>query len=78
MSISVPVILKPPRGWAASYVKPCVIALILVACFADIILPRLVTSGEAAPISLFYTLNEVNDLPEMRLEFPFNKSKMAF
>ena len=62
----------------ASYVKPCVIAFILVACFADIILPRLVTFGEAAQISLFWTLYEVNDLPEMRFEFPFNKSTMAF
>ena len=44
-----------------------------LACVAEVILPRLYNNVcEAASRSLFWTTNGLNELPEVRFEFPFN------
>ena len=59
--MSVSVIRGPLEGRTAIFVQPCVIALILVYVVC-----------EAAPICLFWAPNELNELPAVRFEFPFN------
>ena len=53
-----------------------------LACVAEVILPRLYNNVcEAASRSLFWTTYGLNELPEMRFEFPFiliDQSTMAF
>ena len=49
-----------------------------LACVAEVILPRLYNNVcEAASRSLFWTTNELNELPEVRFEFPFSLNSMA-
>ena len=49
-----------------------------LACVAEVILPRLYNNvSEAASRSLFWTTNELNELPEVRFEFPFSLNSMA-
>ena len=42
-----------------------------VACLADAILNSVSDVCEAAQLSLFWAPNGLNELPEMRFEFPF-------
>ena len=50
-----------------------------LACVAEVILPRLYNNVcEAASRSLFWTTNELNELPEVRFEFPFSLNSMQF
>ena len=56
-----------------------VLSGVFVACVACVI--SLVGNVEAEPISLFWASSGLNQLPEVRFEFPFNmigKSTMAF
>ena len=49
-----------------------------LACVAEVILPRLYNNVcEATSRSLFWTTNELNELPEVRFEFPFSLNSMA-
>ena len=49
-----------------------------LACVAEVILPRLYNNVcEAASRSLFWTTNGLNELPEVRFEFPFSLNSMA-
>ena len=61
----------------ANFVKISAIFFSL-ACVAEVILPRLYNNvSEAASRSLFWTTNELNELPEVRFEFPFSLNSMA-